>query len=161
MAVSDLIGADKALQLKEYQETLPARQEFDMLARQLEDNGFPLSESQKKRLVEVVIEERNRIPMPEYVQGMDQVEFARSVNAWKSDYDKRIAEEAGLILNAEQMTAYNDIHQWQKDMREQFATAGMTMVAPAGRVRGAVGQAGTMTFTSAAPVAKEEQQKKP
>ncbi len=152
MAISDLIGPDKAMALKEFQETLPARQEFEMLARQLEDNGAALNESQKKRLVEVVIEERKRVPMPEYVDGMDQVEYAKSVNAWKSDYDKRVADEASHILNNEQLTAYNEIQQWQKDLREQFESSGVAMVAPNTRMRRVVGQANAVTFTTAAPL---------
>jgi len=162
------------MQLKEYQETLPARQEFEMLARQLEDYGSPLSETQRKSLVDVVIEERKRVPMPAYVDGMDQVEYAKAVNDWKNDYDKRIADEADRILNIEQMTAYNEIQQLQKDMREQFAASGIAIAGPAGPGGSMrrMGYVNSVAVTTAAPVnaagaavntivVTKEEQKKP
>ena len=150
LAISNLIGPEKALELKEYQESLPARMELDMLARQLEDNGAPLSEAQRKQLVDVVIEERKRVPMPEYVDGMDQREYARTASAWRDEYEKRVAAEAGHILNAEQLESYNDIQQMQKDLREHLAGAGLTTFGAANHVR-RVGDGNVVTFTSATP----------
>jgi hypothetical protein len=152
LEISDLIGPDKALALKEYQETIPARMEFDMLARQLEDSGVALNEAQKKQLIAVVIEERQRVAMPDYVDGMDQVEYAKSVNAWKDDYDKRIAAEAGQILNADQLTAYNEVQQWQRDLRDQFASQGFTATGATTRIGRAGTQVKIMDFAVAAPV---------
>jgi len=151
MEISNLIGDDKAEQLKAYQATLPARMESEMLARQLEDNGVPLSETQKKELTKVVIAEHDRLPTPPYDEGMDQAEYMKAINDWKNDYDKRIADEAGHILNAEQLAAYNDIQQWQKEMREQFAVAGMTAVPAGARVRRMVAPGGAVTYTNMAP----------
>ena len=149
-AISDLIGPDKAQALKEYQESIPARMEAEMMARQLDDNGAALSEAQKKRLVAVVVEERGRVPMPEYIDGNDQMEYSKSVNAWMNDYDRRVAAEASHVLNAEQLSAYNDIQQLQKDMREQFASAGIAQLNAPG-VHRVVGQGNVVTFTSATP----------
>jgi len=151
--IANLLGPDKAQELKAYQETLPARSEADMLARQLEDNGVPLSAAQKRELTKVVIEEHDRVPMPQFIDGADQKEFMKSMNDWKTDYDKRIADAAAPIFNSEQLSAYNDIQQWQKDMRDQFAVAGMPGI-PNIRVRHAgVAPAGAVTFSSAAPTA--------
>ena len=149
MEISNLIGADKAEELKNYQATLPARMESEMLARQLEDNGLPLSETQKKALTKVVIAEHDRLPTPPYVEGMDQADYMKAVNNWKNDYDKRIADEAGQFLSAEQLAAYNDIQQWQKEMREQFAVAGVT--AAGVRVRRMAAPGGAVTYTNMAP----------
>jgi len=150
LAISDLIGPDKALALKDYQESLPARMEMDMLARQLEDNGAALSEAQRKQLIDVVVEERKRVPMPEYVEGADQVEYSKAANAWRDDYEKRVAAEASHILNADQLTAYDDIQQWQKALREQLATVGFAPTGTTTRVRRG-GDGNVVTFTSAAP----------
>jgi len=171
MAVSDLIGADKVMQLKEFQESLPARQEFEMIARQLDDYGTPLSESQRKRLVEVVIEARRNTPMPSYSPGMDDTQYAKSVNDWKNDYDKRVADQASQILTLDQLTVYNEIQQLQKEMREQFAVSAVGVTGPNARMRRVVG--GNAVTINAAPVyvqgavasgvtlVKEEEQKKP
>lgn len=149
-AISDLIGPDKALALKEYQETLPTRFEVENLARQLADQDAPLSEAQSKQLLDVLLTERKRVPEPEFVSGMDEKEYAKAANVWKDDYDRRVADEASRILNAEQLTAYGEIQQWQKDMREQMAAQGIVM-PPAGPARRIVGSGNAVTFTAAAP----------
>jgi len=149
--IATLLGPDKARELKAYQETLPARMEADNLARQLEDNGVPLSAAQKKDLTQVVIAEQGRVPQPQYVEGMDQKEYMKAVNDWKTEYDKRIADQASHFFSAEQLSAYNDIQQWQKDMRDQFAAAGTPGVPVGGRMRRNVAPAGAVTFSTAAP----------
>ena len=49
--IAELIGADKAVALQEYQESIPARMEVEMLARQLEGYDAALSTEQRKRIV--------------------------------------------------------------------------------------------------------------
>jgi hypothetical protein len=147
-AVNDLIGADRAVSLQEYQETLPARQDFEMLARQLEDHDVALSADQRKQLLSAYVEERTRVPMPEYVEGTDGAEYARSVNAWQDDYNRRVSGEAENILSADQLSTYNEIQQWQKEMREQFA-----VIAPNNLrlMRGGGIARGNVAFTAAVP----------
>jgi hypothetical protein len=147
-AISDLIGADKAQSLQEYQESIPARQEFDMLARQLEGNDVTLTADQSKRLLAVYVDERKRVPMPEYVQGTDTAEYGKQLSAWQEDYNKRVSSEASTILNTEQLTAYNEVQQWQKEMREQFAAMPGNAMR---RVRGGMAT-GNVMFTTATPV---------
>jgi hypothetical protein len=157
MEIANLIGPDKAQALKEYQQTLPARSEADMIARQLEDNGVPLNAEQRKDLTKAVVAERARAPMPEFREGMDHADYMKSINDWKTDYDKRIADEASHIFNSEQLSAYNDIQQWQRDLQEQFASSGMqTLPMPTGaRVRRMMVPAGAVAV-SAAPAAYYE-----
>ncbi len=147
-AISDLIGPDKAQALQEYQESIPARMEAESLAHQLEDEGAALSDAQKKQLVALVIKERTRVPMPEYVEGNDRVEYGKSVDAWRNDYQQHIADAASDFLSSEQLSAYNEIQQMQKDMREQFAA--MSAANPPGMNR-VVGQGNVVSFTTAAP----------
>lgn len=147
-AISDLIGPDKTQALKDYQESIPARMEADGLARQLEDYGVALNDAQKKKLVALVIKERTRVPMPEYAEGNDRTEYGKSIDAWRNDYQEHIASEASDFLSAEQLSAYNEIQQMQKDMREQFAA--MSAANPPG-VNRTVGQGNVMTFSTMPP----------
>ncbi|HET9862649.1 MAG TPA: hypothetical protein VFP37_04340 [Steroidobacteraceae bacterium] len=146
-AISDLIGPAKAQALKEYQATLPARMEADNLAQQLEGSDLPLSADQRKRLIDAYVIERARVPPPEYVEGMDGEAFSRNMLAWHDDYEARVTAEVGRILNPEQLSTFNEIQQWQKEMRSQFASAtggrmlrrtgvgnAVTLAAPAGTV---------------------------
>ncbi len=150
--IADLIGPDKAVALQEYQETLPARMEVDMLARQLEGYDAALSADQRKRLIDVYVEERKRVPMPEGYEGMDPETYQKSVANWQDDYNRRTAEEAQRILNSDQLTAFNEMQQWQKEMRENM----VNMPPPpgaAGRFRRGMAGGNAVMFTTAAPVA--------
>ena len=149
--IAELLGSDKAVELQQYQESIPARMEVEMLARQLEGNDVALSNEQRQKLVDAYVQERQRVPMPESYEGMDAEAYQKSVSAWQDDYNKRTAEEAARILNSEQLTAFNEIQQWQKEMRES-----MPAVLPGGAMprmrRGMVGGNAVM-FSTAAPVA--------
>jgi len=118
--VADLIGADKAMALQEYQQTLPARMEVDSLARQLEGYDAALNPDQRNKLVDVYFEERKRVPMPQGYEGMDPETYQKNINAWQDDYNRRTAEQAARILNSEQLTAFNEMQQWQKEMRDNM-----------------------------------------
>jgi hypothetical protein len=148
--VAELIGSDKAVALQEYQESLPARMEVDMLARQLEGNDVALTPEQRTKLVDAYVEERKRVPMPEGYEGMDAEAYQKSVNAWQDDYNRRTSEEAARILNGEQLTAFNEMQQWQKEMRENMAAM------PAGampRMRRGMAAGNAVMFSTTAPVA--------
>jgi len=124
VAINDLIGPDKAMALKEYQETIPARMDVDNLVRQLENSEVQVSEEQRKKLVDVYIEERARVPHPVPYDGIDPEAYGKSMMAWQDDYEKRVAAEAGRILDSSQLAAYNEIQQWHREMRAQFPVMG-------------------------------------
>jgi len=149
--IADLIGPDKAEALQEYQQSLPARMEVDGLARQLEGYDAGLSADQRKRLIDVYVEERQRVPMPEGYEGMDPEAYQKSINSWQDDYNRRIAEEAAHILTSDQLSAFNEMQQWQKEMRENMAN----MPPPPGaspRFRRGMAGGNVMLFTTGAPV---------
>lgn len=164
-AIEDLIGADKAQSLEEYQQSMPARAEFEMLARQLEANDSPLTPEQGRRLRAVYVEERARIPQPAYEDtGGVSDKYMKSMTDWEEDYNRRVSDAAAGILNSQQLTTYNDIQQWQKEMRNGIALP--TGAAP-GRffVRGGAvpigAVAGSVTFAAPAPPPKAEEAQKP
>jgi hypothetical protein len=141
--LTDLIGADKVESLEEYQKSLPARQEVEMLARQLDGYDAPLTDDQRKRLVAVMSEERERVPMPAYTEGTDLDEYRKTRLAWEQDYNQRVGAQATSILNTQQSSVYSELAQAQQEMRAQFATM------PGGRrMRGVPG--GTMGYSAVA-----------
>jgi hypothetical protein len=75
-------------------------------------------------------------------------EYGEQLTAWQEDYNKRVRSEASTILNTDQLTAYNEVQQWQKEIREQFGAM------PGGGVRRMRGgmAAGNVMFTTATPV---------
>lgn len=164
-AIEDLIGADKAQSLEEYQQSMPARGEFEMLARQLEANDVALTADQARKLREVYIEERARVPQPAYEDSAGTSDkYVQAMNDWEEDYSKRVSDAAAGILNSQQLTTYNDVQQWQKEMRN-----GITLPPGAGPrgffVRGGAvpigAVAGSVTFVTPAPAPKSDEARKP
>jgi len=116
--IADLIGPANAQALKQYQASLPARADVEMLAQQFDGNDVPLSKDQRYRLQEVFIEERARIPMPQLGPGDDTAQYLRSAQEWRDDFSRRVGERANHILNSEQLAVYNEIQQWENEMRD-------------------------------------------
>ena len=104
--IASLLGPEKLESFEEYQRSLPARQELEMLARQIDgSDAAPLNEDQRKRLLAALIEERKRIPSPQFPTGTDHSDFAKTHSDWQADYNARLAAQARGILNTEQYTA--------------------------------------------------------
>lgn len=146
--LENFLGASKTAALRDYQETIPARQEMESLARQLEGADASLNEDQQKRLLTALVDERKRIPVPKMSDYTKPEDYSKAYAEWQSDYNERVNSQARSILNTDQMTAYSEYQQWQKEMREQVATRrqsrGMRPV-PGGNVE----------FAIATPVAGE------
>ena len=136
--IADLLGPEKLKLLEQYQQTIPVRQEVDMLARQLDgSDAAPLSEDQRKRLLAALIEERNLAPAPDYRRGNTGEDFKTTYLDWQENYNARVAAHARSVLDAEQYAAYDQYQQWQKEMNEQM--------------RSAAGPRGTVMYSTAAP----------
>jgi hypothetical protein len=139
--IANLLGPEKLQSFEEYQQSIPARQELDVLVRQIEgSDAAPLNNDQRKRLLAALTEERKRIPLPQFPPGTDHGEFAKAYSDWQADYNARLAAQARNILNSEQYAAYDDYQQWQREMNEQM-----------NRARIQNGGDGNMTFTTTAP----------
>jgi hypothetical protein len=144
--LENFLGASKAAELRDYQETIPARMEVEQIARQLEGADATLSDEQHDRMVAALAEERKRIPMPQMSANTTPEEYSKAYAEWQADYNERVNAQARSILNTEQMTAYSDYQQWQKEMQSHM---------PRG-VRGQRLPGGNVTFSAVtAPVAGE------
>jgi hypothetical protein len=121
--IVDLIGGAKADALEEYQQSMPARQEVDTIATQLEGADAPLSDEQRRRMVAVVKEERNRIPAPEMSDQSASGDMGKAFADWQSGYEERVASQARDILTPEQLVAYTGYLQWQKEARDEMLSS--------------------------------------
>ena len=148
--IEGFLGASKAAALRDYQETIPARQELEQLSRQLEGSDATLSDEQQKRMLTALIEERKRIPMPQMSDSTTPEEYAKAYAEWQADYNERVSAQARSILDTEQMTAYSDYQQWQKEMHQHMATRRGNRAM---RQRHSAGA--NVTFSAVAPVAGE------
>jgi hypothetical protein len=88
--IDAFLGASKAAALRDYQDTIPARQEMEQITRQLEGADANLSEDQQKRLLAALIEERKRVPMPQMSDNTTPEEYTKAYSDWQNDYNERI-----------------------------------------------------------------------
>jgi len=133
-AIDDLLGPAKAAEFEEYQKTMQSRSELMMISQQLEGVETPLTDTQRSRLLDALVAERERIPMPTIVDGTSGEDMQKQYNDWQADYEKRVADAARGILTADQLNTYNQYQQWQHELRQQFAAQGDPASGP--RMRG-------------------------
>jgi hypothetical protein len=99
-------------------------------------------------MLTAIADERARVPAPEYSYGTDMDEFNKARVAYEDDLNQRVGAQARSILNSDQLSAYNEYQQAQKDIRGQFAT--MMPHGPRTMIRGGV--AGGNVVSGAASV---------
>lgn len=138
--ISALIGADKMDSYQAYQESLPARQEVDMLANQLAAGDAGLSKEQRDRLVTALAEERKRVPAPKLADSVSREDFTQAMATWQEDYNQRAASRASAILNSEQQAAYTEYQEWNREMRQQFEARRAARRNDSGPANGAPGR---------------------
>jgi hypothetical protein len=134
--IAELIGADNAQKLEDFQRSLPARQELDMLARQLDGADTPLSDDQQKRLLTLITEELKRTPAPTMSDTGSLQDFSRAYMTWQEDYEANVAAQVRNVLNSDQLATFDEYQSWQRQMRSQM---------------GVVHAGSDMMFTTAAP----------
>lgn len=159
-AIEELIGPEKMQELKEYQQSLPARQEFEMVVNQLEGNDVSLTPEQRHKLLAAYLEERKRVPTPtfggDYTQ--DPAIYQQAYANWQDDYSTRLSEEARNILDSTQLAAFNEVQDLQREMRSQFQTVTFSS-AQGGTIAlqgGAVAIATPMTVAEPASAPRSE-----
>jgi hypothetical protein len=154
--IAELLGPQKAEEFRKYQESMPARGEVEMIARQLEGSDAPpLKDEQRKRLVAAISEERGRVPMPQFDANSDPASYSKLANEWQADYEERVSSQMRAILDDDQFNTYSEYQQWQREMREQFAASrGAAGLPPVVTPRGNVVYAspGGVAYAIAAPV---------
>jgi hypothetical protein len=115
--IAALIGQDKVPLWEDYQKSLPERSQVNMIREQMENMGVPITDDQRARLLEVVMEERQSNPRPMPSEGLPPEEmFAQSMK-WQEEADKALLERAKTVLTPEQYQHYRDYQQWQSEMR--------------------------------------------
>jgi hypothetical protein len=154
-AIEELIGPEKMLALREYQQSLPARQEFETVVTQLEGNDVVLTPEQRRRLLAAYVEERQRVPAPGFARdhARDPAAYQQAFADWQDDYSDRLSAEASNILDATQLAAFNEVQELQREMRSQFRAVTFSSSYPAGAIEfqaGAVAVAAPMTVAEPA-----------
>ena len=95
-----------------------------------------------------MVEERKRIPDAAVRRtARTRRNTRRRTRLARATTTNASASQARSILNTEQITAYTEYQQWQKEMRAQFGA--LMPAGPRGMIRGANGN--SVTYMNAAP----------
>jgi hypothetical protein len=100
---------DKYLQFEDYQKTLGERMQIEQASLQLEAAGVPMRDDQHRRLLDVMVDERERLPRPAWTAGMPPEQMMVQQRAWQDDYDQRVRDRLTGVLTSEQLKQY-DVH---------------------------------------------------
>ena len=116
-AVAAVIGQDKVPQWEEYQKTMPERVQASMVHQEMQRMGMPLSDDQRARLVDILVEQHQQNPRPAPEQGIAPEEMRQASMKWQDESDKEFLERAKSVLTNEQYEQYRDYQEWQREMR--------------------------------------------
>jgi hypothetical protein len=124
--LTQLLGASRFEQYKNYQDSMPERMQVRHLRDRL-DSGVALTEDQEKRLVAIMREERETM-VSEALKGATPAASTADMNRQRAAlYDarteaqesanQRVRDRAATVLNAEQLKAFTDLQNEQTDMQ--------------------------------------------
>ena len=122
-----LLGDEKFAQYQDYKQTMTERMQLDQFKQQLEGGKTPLQDEQVKSLLQVMREEKEKVPpiFPEHGAGMSP-DFTKLLTdetmdrqfEWQADLNRRVLERAGPILAPEQLKELTDFQAQQLNMQK-------------------------------------------
>lgn len=113
-----LLG-DKYLEFEDYQKGLGERVQIEQASLQLDAAGIPLRDHQRKELLAVMVEERDRVPRPAWIVGVSPQESITKRQAWQDDYDERVRDRASSLLSSDQLKQYDVYRNLQSAQRRR------------------------------------------
>jgi hypothetical protein len=122
--IKALIGADKVDEWAAYQKSLPQRAELGQVRDQLEQSGYPMTDSQRTEMLAAITEESQRLPRPTFSQGIPPEESMAQMNQWQNEYSKALLDRAKSVLTADQYNTYKEYQDWQTEMRANLPRMG-------------------------------------
>lgn len=76
---------DKYLAFEDYQKSLGERMQIEQAALQLEAAGVPLRDEQRRRVLDVMVDERERTPRPAWTAGTSPEQALAQQREWQDD----------------------------------------------------------------------------
>lgn len=94
--------------------------QIEQAALQLDTANVPLRDEQRKDLLAVMVEERDRIPWPAWTAGASSQDNTVQQQTRQQDYEERVRDRASSVLSSEQLEQY-DVYrnlQWTMHRRQ-------------------------------------------
>jgi hypothetical protein len=105
-ALTELLGAPGMKALNRYRQTIPARLQVVDLIRELGPTRYRLSETQRQRLLDVLLKPGGYLPDREYSPSESPGAVRQEVQVRVEQNERRLLDAARPILNAEQFGIY-------------------------------------------------------
>jgi hypothetical protein len=115
--VAAVIGENKLPQWQEYQKTMPERVRVNVVGEQMRQMDAPLTDEQRSRLVDIMIEQNQQNPRPTPQDGLPPEELMKASMKWEEESEKAFLERAKSVLTSDQYERYRDYQAWQSEMR--------------------------------------------
>ncbi len=125
--VKAMLGDDKFTQFEEYKKTMGERLVLDQFKQQLADGQSPLQDEQTKSLLQIMKEERDKLPPVIAKQdSQNPANIAQQLTdenldkqfQWQSDLNQRVAERAGQVLTPAQLKEFTDFQTQQANLQK-------------------------------------------
>jgi len=125
--IKTMLGADQYTQYEEYKKTMGERLVLDQFKQQLADGSSPLQDEQTKSLLQIMKEEREKVPPVIAKQdGQNPVNMAQQLTdenldkqfQWQTDLNQRVAERAGQVLTPAQLKEFADFQTQQAGLQK-------------------------------------------
>jgi hypothetical protein len=125
--IKALLGEDRFAQYQDYQKHVSERMQLGQLKNHLEGQNLPLQEQQSAQLLQVMKEEKVRVPP---VIPTDNTQFWTDTKnlftaenfdrqmQWMDDYNRRVTERAAQFLTPEQLEQYSKFQEQQSSMQK-------------------------------------------
>jgi hypothetical protein len=115
--IAAVIGENKLSQLQDYERTMPERMRVSMVGDQLRQMDAPLTDDQRARLVDIMIEQSQLNPRPTPQEGTLGEDMIKASLKWEEESDQAFLERAKSVLTPDQYERYRDYQAWQSEMR--------------------------------------------
>jgi hypothetical protein len=120
-AIESLLGPDKAAEFQAFEKSIPARMQVNRIGEGMAAANVPLSEAQRKSLVNVVMAEQEAFPPPERpADGTPDPDFDTRFFDWQMDYSRRVQARVEPLLSGEQARQYRQAVQAQNARRAEM-----------------------------------------
>jgi hypothetical protein len=137
--IKALVGDEKFTHYEEYKKTMADRMVLDQFQQQLDGSGAALQDPQLKSLLQVMKEERDKVPAVLPDKGAEaSADFGKLLTdenlqkqfQWQEDLNRRVQDRAGQVLNPQQLKELTDFQAQQLNLqkvgmkmaREMFGT---------------------------------------
>jgi len=119
--IKALLGNDKYQEYESYRTTVPERLQLNTLSLQMTTAGVPFSDTERTTLLNIMLDEKARVPPPQRSADKTEAEYLRERLAWADVFDKNVGTRADQALTSDQLRVFRQYQEQQAALRKNSA----------------------------------------